>query len=209
MHLKTLFNGAIIFSLILGLTVSVASMKEVAPINSRGAQNSSVSPLVRPIQGPTLIKNVKPALPVRIKIPKLKVDAELESVGLTAQGAVGIPKGPTKAAWYNKSPRPGDTGSSVITGHYGVWKNGAQTVFNKLHTLRKGDRLSVKNNAGVTTTFVVRELRLYGKNDKAVDVFRSSDGKAHLNLITCEGVWNEAQKSYSKRLVVFTDKVPE
>jgi len=34
----------------------------------------------------------------------------------------------------------------------------------------------------------------------------SSDAKAHLNLITCEGVWDKVSKSYSKRLVVFTDR---
>jgi hypothetical protein len=52
----------------------------------------------------------------------------------------------------------------------------------------------------------VRELRTYGPDEYASAVFRSSDGKAHLNLITCEGTWNSAQKSFSNRLVVFADK---
>jgi len=33
----------------------------------------------------------------------------------------------------------------------------------------------------------------------------SNDGKAHLNLITCAGVWDEVEKSHSSRLVVFAD----
>ena len=33
-----------------------------------------------------------------------------------------------------------------------------------------------------------------------------NDGN-HLNLITCDGEWNEDQKTFSKRLVVFSDAV--
>ena len=54
--------------------------------------------------------------------------------------------------------------------------------------------------------FVVREARSYGLNEPAPDVFAAGDDKAHLNLITCEGVWDKATKTYSGRLVVFTDK---
>jgi hypothetical protein len=53
---------------------------------------------------------------------------------------------------------------------------------------------------------VVRGMQTYDQNGNAGGVFSSSDGLAHLNLITCEGTWNAAEKSYSNRLVVFTDK---
>jgi LPXTG-site transpeptidase (sortase) family protein len=152
-------------------------------------------------------KQTSPGIPVNLKIPKIKVNAILEQVGLTAGGAVDVPKGPYNAAWYKLSPRPGDIGSAVITGHYGVWKYGKPTVFNNLYKLRKGDKIYVKDKNGTTITFVVRELRTYGDNDDATAVFVSGDGKAHLNLITCQGVWNKVLKSYPKRLVVFTDKL--
>lgn len=145
-------------------------------------------------------------LPIRLKIPKIKVDTVLESVGLTSQGEVGIPKGPVNAAWFNLGPRPGDIGSAVITGHYGVWKGGLPTVFNNLYKLRQGDKLYVKDSNGTIMAFTVRESRAYGENEVAPDVFGSSDGGVHLNLITCQGIWNKNSKSYSKRLVVFTDK---
>src|SRR3989344_2613905 len=32
------------------------------------------------------------------------------------------------------------------------------------------------------------------------------DGAAHLNLITCEGAWDKVSRTYSQRLVVFTDR---
>jgi len=62
------------------------------------------------------------------------------------------------------------------------------------------------NEEGTTTTFVMRESRLYDPEADAETVFNSSDGGAHLNLITCAGIWDSTEKSSSLRLVVFTDK---
>lgn len=151
-------------------------------------------------------KQVNSTLPVRIKIPKIKVNAVIESTGLTTQGAVGIPTGPANTAWFNLSPLPGAIGSSIITGHYGYWKNNKPTVFNNLNKLRKGDKIYVENGNGEITVFVVRESKSYNPEAEATDVFFSNDGKAHLNLITCDGVWDKVTKNYSNRLVVFTDK---
>ena len=139
-----------------------------------------------------------------LKIPIIGVDATVESVGLTSAGAVDVPKGPSDAAWFDLGPRPGEIGSAVFVGHSG-WKNGIPAVFDNLYKLNKGDKLYIESDKGVSTEFVVREIRTYGENDDASSVFISNDNKAHLNLITCEGIWNKAKKSYSNRLVVFAD----
>jgi len=148
------------------------------------------------------------ALPVRLKIPSIYIDAPIEYVGITPDGAMDAPKGPVGVAWFNLGPRPGENGSSVIAGHYG-WKNNTPAVFDNLHELNKGDKISVEDERGVTTTFAVREIRTYNKDEAAPDVFVSYDDKAHLNLITCAGVWNKSEKKFSERLVVFADKVSE
>ncbi|MFA6414872.1 MAG: class F sortase [Candidatus Paceibacterota bacterium] len=145
-------------------------------------------------------------LPVRVTIPKIRVDATVETVGLTPTGDVDTPKDPARAAWFAAGPRPGEVGSAVVVGHFG-WRDNTPAVFDDLHTLAKGDLLYVEDDKGATITFVVRELRRYAPASDSSYVFLSNDGKAHLNLITCEGVWDAASKSYSKRLVVFTDEV--
>lgn len=145
-------------------------------------------------------------LPIRLEIPMIKVDAPIESLGLTPDGAMAAPKGGVNAAWFNLGPRPGEAGSAVISGHYGTWKNGDGSVFDNLNKLKIGDRISVKDEKGVVTNFLVREIRSYDPDAEASDIFSSNDGKSHLNLITCEGAWNGITKTYSKRLVVFTDK---
>lgn len=144
-------------------------------------------------------------LPLRIKIPRINVDAAIEQVALTPQKAMDVPKGPADAAWFSLGPRPGEKGSAVITGHFG-WKDGIPAVFDNLYQLRKGDILYVEDDTGAVLSFVVRERRVYDREAEVKDIFGSVDGKAHLNLITCKGAWDKVQKSYSHRLVVFTDK---
>lgn len=144
-------------------------------------------------------------LPVRITIPVLNIDSIVEYVGVTALGEMDVPKGPTSTAWFELGPRPGELGSAVISGHFG-WKNGIPAVFDNLHKIKTGDKIYVTDNKGTNTSFVVREIRSYDQNADASLVFGSNDGKSHLNLVTCQGVWDKNLKSYSNRLVVFADK---
>ncbi|MFA6514225.1 MAG: class F sortase [Patescibacteria group bacterium] len=151
-------------------------------------------------------QDIKAGVPVRLKIPKIKVSIALENVGLTKEGAVGTPKAPLKAAWFNLSKRPGDIGNAVITGHYGRFKNGKLAVFNNLKKLNQGDELYVEDENGKTTIFIVRELKTYNWNERVPSIFITNDGKSHLNLITCTGAWDKASQTYLKRLVIFADK---
>lgn len=147
----------------------------------------------------------KVGLPVHLKIPKIGVDAPIERAGLTPDGAMDVPKDAANTAWYERGPRPGKPGSAVIDGHFDR-EGGAPAVFANLNKLEKGDKLTVEDENGTTITFVVRESRKYDPEADATAVFRSSDGRAHLNLITCAGAWDTAQQTYSNRLVVFTDE---
>lgn len=153
-------------------------------------------------------KPVSQGIPVRLTIPAIKVDAAVEQVGLTAEGAVDVPSSPRTVGWYNLGPRPGAEGSAVIDGHFG-WKDGLPSVFDNLHELKTGDTLSSVDDQGLTTTFVVRKLQTYNQQDIVPEVFTSTDGQAHLNLITCQGVWNRLKQTYAQRLVVFADKMAE
>ncbi|MES2225716.1 MAG: class F sortase [Patescibacteria group bacterium] len=143
--------------------------------------------------------------PSRLIIPKIQVNAPVESIGLTAAGALGVPVKPRDAAWSSAGPLPGAPGVAIITGHFG-WKEDVPAVFDDLHTLQIGDRIYLENSIGITTTFVVRAVRSYGEHDSTTGLFISDDGQAHLSLITCDGDWNALEKSYSRRLVVFADK---
>lgn len=206
-QLKNIFRSSALLLVFFLCFVPIRSThSSPAPLVKNVVAVSKKPPAVKAVPKKPPVVKIDLSVPARLTIPKIKVNATLESVGLTSQGAVDVPKGPSNAAWFNRSPHPGDMGSAIITGHYGYWKNNLPTVFNNLVKLRQGDKLYVKDKQGITTTFVVRELKTYNQKDDVPEVFISSDGQAHLNLITCLGVWNKVTKSYPKRLVVFTDK---
>jgi LPXTG-site transpeptidase (sortase) family protein len=186
----------IIFSLIIILFVVINYELRKIVINNLVESAQNIIPAQQASSG----------IPIRLKIPTINVDAKIDPVGVTSKGEVGVPKGPTHTSWFDLGPRPGEDGSAVITGHYGTWENGEGSVFDNLNKLVKGDKIYVEDDKGITTTFIVRESMIYNPTANASSVFYFRDGKAHLNLITCEGVWEEAQKTYSNRLVVFADK---
>ncbi len=152
-----------------------------------------------------LMQQTQTGEPVNLKIPAINVDSFVVNVGLAADGAMDVPKNTKEVGWFKLGQRPGENGSAVIAGHYGV-KKGKGSVFDDLYKLRKGDKLYIEDGKGMIISFVVRESRRYDPKADASEVFGSTDGKPHLNLITCEGTWNKALGGYSKRLVVFTDK---
>lgn len=145
-------------------------------------------------------------LPSRVAVPVIGVDTTTVAVGIAADGTMEIDKNTERTAWYKLGPKPGEVGSAVIAGHYG-WVRNQPSVFNNLSTLKANDTVQVYDDQNNLAIFVVKEVRSYDPTADATEVFRSSDGKAHLNLITCEGTWNESLQTYSQRLVVFTDLV--
>ena len=141
----------------------------------------------------------------QIQIPSIQVKALIESVGLTSSGNVDVPVGPDNTGWFIKSVLPGEVGISVIDGHSG-WKNNIPAVFDNLDKLKIGDKISIVDYAGGKVTFVVREFKTYKGDAIVPEVFKSDDGKSHLNLITCEKIVNKNTNEIG-RLVVFADKL--
>lgn len=140
--------------------------------------------------------------PMRLKIPKINVDAAVEYVGLTAKGTMDVPINTIDVGWFKFGSHPGEKGSAVIAGHFDG-EDGTSGVFTNLDKLKKGDKLYINYANGVSLSFVVQGSRIYNPG-QAPDVFSSSDS-AHLNLVTCDGIWDSFAKSYNKRLVVFSD----
>lgn len=141
-----------------------------------------------------------PGSPIRLLIPSINVDAKIQNVGVTLKGEMEVPSNAIDVGWFMIGVRPGEMGSAVIAGHIDG-KDGGAGVFANLYKLKEGDRLYVEDDKGTSTAFVVREKRVFDPG-YADEVFSRNDG-VYLNLVTCDGLWDGAKKSYSKRLVVF------
>ncbi len=146
-------------------------------------------------------------LPVRLQIPVIGVDSLIEDALITSDGRMDVPAGSVNVAWFALGPHPGDTGSAVIGGHFGI-SNGVPWVFYNLDKLRVGDKIYILDDKNETLAFQVRAINSFDRDADATTVFTSTDGLAHLNLITCEGIWNQVNGMYPQRLVVFTDAIP-
>lgn len=145
-------------------------------------------------------------LPTRLKIPTIGVDSAIEDALITPDGRMDVPYGSVNVAWFSLGPKPGDEGSAVIGGHFGI-NAGVKFVFYDLDKLKINDRIYIINDKGETLAFQVRRIELFERNADATTVFTSNDGLAHLNLITCEGIWNRTNDTYPSRRVVFTDAI--
>jgi LPXTG-site transpeptidase (sortase) family protein len=195
------FFSVVVLFMAPDLLVRGSYTKPAATGDGQNLQNAVSGDVVASGQNTALLE--KAGHPVRLKIPKIKVNAVVETAGLTPDGAMGVPKGPYNVAWFKLGPRPGNTGSAVIAGHYG-FKRGS--VFDNLNKLQKGDKIYIEDDKGATIAFVVREIKTYTSDAGASEVFNSGDSTSRLNLITCEGTWNKVTKNYSRRRVVFADK---
>ena len=141
--------------------------------------------------------------PVTLIIPKLAINANVLPMGLTPDGDMESPATNEDTGWYRYGSRPGNSGSSVIAGHFGLR---GEAVFGKLASLKKGDVISVIDESGSKVSFAVSSIKSFDKDSDSTEVFNSKEG-AHLNLITCNGDWVLKQKTYTKRLIVFSDRI--
>jgi hypothetical protein len=144
------------------------------------------------------------ALPHRLDIPGLGVQAPVTARGLDARGALDPP--PFDQAhtvgWYAGGPAPGAAGTALMVGHVDTETRPA--VFHRVSTLRPGDTIRVLRDDTGVAEFTVDDVRLldrdrfdahqaYGPRDK---------GRAELRLITCGGTFDRAAGGYSANVVV-------
>jgi sortase (surface protein transpeptidase) len=141
--------------------------------------------------------------PITLRIPKIGVNAPVESVGLDPSGAMATPTTPFRVAWFDGGPLPGQPGNAVIDGHldsriYGM------AVFWNLGKLVPGDTVEVEMPGQRWLTFVVERVAVYPYDAAPLDQIFGPSDVPHLNLITCSGVFDRSSHNYDRRRVVYT-----
>lgn len=150
---------------------------------------------------------VTPAQPFRLKIPRLGIDASVEQVGLTSDGAMDVPKNYDNVAWFAPGVRPGQQGNAVISGH--VDSVSGPAVFWDLKELAAGDEVIVVGDDGTERRFVVRGWEAYPATDAPLARIFGPASVSALNLITCDrnSAFNRSIGSYTGNVVVYTEMV--
>ncbi len=97
-------------------------------------------------------------LPVRLKIPVIGVDSAIEDALITPDRRMDVTSGSVNVAWFALGPHPGDVGSAVIGGHFGI-SNGVKFVFYDLDKVKIGDKVYILNdNLSLPPNTKVRQI---------------------------------------------------
>ncbi|PTM96806.1 class F sortase [Streptomyces sp. VMFN-G11Ma] len=148
-------------------------------------------------------KHLRRSEPVRLRIPKIWVDAPFTDLYIGPTGQLEPPPAANTnlVGWHAKGASPGETGTAVIAGHVDTKTSAA--VFANLGELEKGDLFYVDRADGSTATFQVYDAQTYEKSDFPSDRVYDDTPRAEARLITCAGDYDRSVHDYTDNLVVF------
>ncbi|AUG77491.1 peptidase C60 [Kitasatospora sp. MMS16-BH015] len=146
------------------------------------------------------------AVPTRVRIPRLGVDAPVTTLGLDREGRLEAPADTDRnlAGWYREGVTPGQRGTAVLAGHVDTREGPA--VFYGLGSLRRGDQLEVAGADRGASWFVVDAVEVYPKKDFPDEKVYGPGRGSQLRLITCGGSYREGE-GYDGNVVVFAHLV--
>jgi sortase (surface protein transpeptidase) len=153
---------------------------------------------------PSAIQPLRQAVPLRVDIPDLGVQAPVVARGLDAQGAVDPPPydQPGVVGWYGSGVSPGAVGTALFVGHVDTETKPA--VFYRLSSLRPGAAVRVVRDDGGAAVFTVEDVKVLSRAgfDAQQAYGNREPGRAELRLITCGGTYDRASRTYSANVVV-------
>jgi sortase (surface protein transpeptidase) len=147
-----------------------------------------------------------PADPVRVKIPKLKVDAKIVPVGVNYAGEMDSPKNAWDVAWYAPGYKPFEQGNAVLAGHVDYINVGPAVFFN-VKTMVKGDRITIASADGKEYEFEVTETQQCKAEQCPIERIFGPNPNRGITLITCIGNFNRRTLEYDARFVVYAEAV--
>ncbi|MEU8774024.1 class F sortase [Streptomyces sp. NPDC048606] len=144
------------------------------------------------------------AMPARVDVPAMGVQAPVIARGLDAEGAIDPPpyELPGTVGWWGAGPAPGAAGAALMVGH--VDTKSKPAVFYGLSALRPGEKIRVSRADGTVAEFTVEDVRVHERAgfDPQAAYGPRVKGRAELRLVTCGGSYDKAAKRYSANVVV-------
>ena len=174
-----------------------------APSAQAAAPEAPAAPAVPEAPAALVGPVLPPSEPASMAIDILGVDSPLMKLGQEADGTVAVPPGDdgSPAGWYEKSPTPGELGSSIILGHVNSTQTGVG-VFHRLHELKDADKVSVTRADGTVAVFQVYRVDTYDKAEFPTAEVYGNAGRAELRLITCGG-FDPATGEFNQNVVAY------
>ncbi|MFF2895021.1 class F sortase [Streptomyces sp. NPDC057966] len=147
---------------------------------------------------------IEGAVPKRVEIPSIGIEAPVVARGLDKDGAIEPPSfdTPQTVGWYGDGTEPGAKGPALLVGHVDTETRPA--VFYGLSAARPGAEVDIIRADGTVAEFTVDDVQVFTRArfdaDKAYGPRK--DGRAELRLITCGGTFDRKTHSYDANVVV-------
>lgn len=169
-----------------------------------GAAGSTLVLGLPPAHAPLPAAEVAGALPRRVDLPSIGVQAPVVPRGLDRDGAIDPPpyENPGTVGWYGAGTRPGAAGAALLVGH--VDTRAKPAVFYGLSAAQVGEKVRVVRADGVIAEFTVEDVRVVEKDrfDPAKVYGPRVRGRAELRLVTCGGTYDRKAREYTANVVV-------
>ena len=146
------------------------------------------------------------SVPMRIKIPSIRVNAPVIPLGLDGTGHLQTPPENNRnlVGWYSAGATPGSAGNAVIDGHVDTRRGPA--VFYNLGVLRKQDAIEIDRQDGTAAVFAVDAVEVYQKKAFPDQQVYGHSRDPELRVITCGGRFSK-RSGYQANVVVYAHLV--
>ncbi|MFC1436883.1 class F sortase [Streptacidiphilus sp. N1-10] len=153
--------------------------------------------------GPQPLAVLAPAVPTRVRIPAIGVDAPLTALYLEPDGQLAAPSETDRnlAGWYRAGTSPGSIGTAIIAGHVDTHQGPA--VFYGLGALKKGNTIEVDRADHVDAFFTVDAVEAYAATGFPDRKVYAPAARPELRLITCGAGFDKKRQQYLGNVVVF------
>lgn len=140
--------------------------------------------------------------PVTLTVPGHVRRLPIDPVAQAGDGALDLPKSPSRLGWWAFGARPGAAaGTLLLAGHLDSAEEGPGP-FEALHALPMGALAQVAAADGTRHTYRIVARRTYRAGTLPGDLF-SAEGRPRLVLVTCAGAFDERRRAYAENLVLY------
>lgn len=156
------------------------------------------------VELPPAARPLGDALPQRLDIPGLGVQAPVVARGLDPKGAIDPPSYDQAGVvgWYAAGVKPGAAGAALMVGHVDTETRPA--VFYRISALKPGATVRVLRDDGKVAEFTVDDVQVVSRDrfDARQAYGAHRPERAELRLITCGGTFDRTTRSYTANVIV-------
>jgi hypothetical protein len=139
------------------------------------------------------------AHPVRMQIPALLLDYEIEMTISDRAGNMQILPVRDKISWFDLGAIPGNEGNAIFGGH-NIWRGERSQLFD-LDKLMVGDEMIIDYDDGTSLTFMLESVFVYPLISAPAHLIMDVHTEPRVTLITCKPPFNPSTGTSDFRIV--------